>query len=264
MVLSKTKSARSPPPSQAEKITFPQRAVLHRFPAPPGGLLQQKEAANAAEPQPGTPDPRRQPAQGENARRFGLPFMADMKDGTSYAPWKVWSESSTRQRPYVPLARGTFSCAKGSRTDLPQGHQVERQRQAHRAERRANWQPRSLGPGTRCCFISLITRRAAWTLHTRPSSAKTRLSRQTVAKALAPQRTRHPQLEPAMRTRYERIRRFHPAADNKRIRDLATHTVAWLHRPGHSRAAVPKHTGSYPAPCSLSLSRHAREAIDRR
>jgi hypothetical protein len=34
-----------------------------------------------------------------------FPFMADVRDGTSYAAWKVWSDSSTKKGPFVPLAK---------------------------------------------------------------------------------------------------------------------------------------------------------------
>jgi hypothetical protein len=34
-----------------------------------------------------------------------LPFIADVRDGTTYAPWQVWSGSSTKKGPFVPLAK---------------------------------------------------------------------------------------------------------------------------------------------------------------
>ncbi len=34
-----------------------------------------------------------------------LPFMADLKNGTSYAAWKVWADSSTKKGPFVPMAK---------------------------------------------------------------------------------------------------------------------------------------------------------------
>ena len=34
-----------------------------------------------------------------------LPFMADLRNGTSYAPWKVWSDSTTKEIRFVPMPR---------------------------------------------------------------------------------------------------------------------------------------------------------------
>lgn len=34
-----------------------------------------------------------------------LPFMADLKNGTSYASWKVWSGSTTKEVRFVPMPR---------------------------------------------------------------------------------------------------------------------------------------------------------------
>jgi hypothetical protein len=34
-----------------------------------------------------------------------LPFMADLRNGTSYASWKVWSGSTTKEVRFVPMAK---------------------------------------------------------------------------------------------------------------------------------------------------------------
>lgn len=34
-----------------------------------------------------------------------MPFVADLRNGTSYAPWRVWSESSTRKTRFVPMPK---------------------------------------------------------------------------------------------------------------------------------------------------------------
>ena len=34
-----------------------------------------------------------------------LPFVADLRDGTSYAPWPVWSKSTTKDTRFVPMPR---------------------------------------------------------------------------------------------------------------------------------------------------------------
>ena len=34
-----------------------------------------------------------------------LPFMADLRNGTSYASWKLWSESTTKEVRFVPMPR---------------------------------------------------------------------------------------------------------------------------------------------------------------
>ena len=34
-----------------------------------------------------------------------LPHIGDVRSGTSYAAWKVWSGSSTKKGPFVPLAK---------------------------------------------------------------------------------------------------------------------------------------------------------------
>jgi hypothetical protein len=34
-----------------------------------------------------------------------LPFIADLKNGTTYSPWKVWSGSTTKQARFAPLPK---------------------------------------------------------------------------------------------------------------------------------------------------------------
>jgi hypothetical protein len=34
-----------------------------------------------------------------------LLFIADIRDGTSYAPWKVWSGSTTKETRFVPISK---------------------------------------------------------------------------------------------------------------------------------------------------------------
>lgn len=34
-----------------------------------------------------------------------LPFIADLKNGTSYAPWQVWSGSTTKEARFVPMPK---------------------------------------------------------------------------------------------------------------------------------------------------------------
>jgi len=34
-----------------------------------------------------------------------LPFVADFKNGASYAPWPVWSESTTKDTRLVPMPK---------------------------------------------------------------------------------------------------------------------------------------------------------------
>ncbi len=50
--------------------------------------------------------------EGRRRRSFGtkhvsacLPFMADVRNGTSYAAWKVWSGSTTKEARFVPMPR---------------------------------------------------------------------------------------------------------------------------------------------------------------
>ena len=50
--------------------------------------------------------------EGRRKRSFGtkhvsacLPFVAEFRNGTSYAPWRVWSESTTRETRFVPMPK---------------------------------------------------------------------------------------------------------------------------------------------------------------
>jgi hypothetical protein len=107
-----------------------------------------------------------------------LPFIADARDGKTYATWPVWSGSTTRQTRFVPMPKKTAM------------------RIYHKA---AKWNARSKRAG---CHGGMIGSHVLLVLHTLifeflnystgrldPSyegiQKKTRLCRQTVAKALA-------------------------------------------------------------------------------
>jgi hypothetical protein len=36
-----------------------------------------------------------------------LPFVADLRDGKTYAPWQVWSDSTTKDARFVPMPKKT-------------------------------------------------------------------------------------------------------------------------------------------------------------
>jgi hypothetical protein len=53
-----------------------------------------------------------EPLEGRRKRSFGtkhlsgcLPFIPDFRNGTSYAPWPVWSGSTTKEPPFVPMPK---------------------------------------------------------------------------------------------------------------------------------------------------------------
>jgi hypothetical protein len=50
-------------------------------------------------------DGRREKSFGTKHASACLPFMADLRNGTSYASWKVWSGSTTKETRFIPMPR---------------------------------------------------------------------------------------------------------------------------------------------------------------
>ena len=93
------------PRVKRKKQRFRKGLFCAEFPALPGGLLcNQQEISmhnNLVRP---TSYAERHRGRTEHLSA-ALPFISDWKNGTSYAPWQVWSGSTTTEARFVPIPR---------------------------------------------------------------------------------------------------------------------------------------------------------------